>query len=135
MAAIIRQHPRKLVAGIVLIFYLRPTLSYTDSSIHLFIHPYQYHSLQITKKILTGKAGAGYGIAEDILPNPFRTYGVQNIEKRYSAGGGSKNHQPGVSSGRGDHEAVTGNQEKAKGIGSPHHEEHIQPQKPDVSAL
>ena len=70
----------------------------------------------------------------DILPNPFRTYGVQNIEKRYSSGGGSTNHQTGISSARGNPEAVIGNQEKAKGIGSPDHEENYQPQKPDVSA-
>ena len=81
-----------------------------------------------------GLTGASYGVVNDILPNPFRTYGVQNIEKRYSAGGGSKNHQTGIATRRGDDEAVGGNQKTAKGIGSPHHEEHIQPQKPDVSA-
>lgn len=81
-----------------------------------------------------GLTGASYGVVNDILPNPFHTSGVQNIEKRYSAGGGSKNHQTGIATGRGDHDAVVGNQETAKGIGSPHHEEHIQPQKPDVSA-
>ena len=77
--------------------------------------------------------GCGYGVAEDILPNPFRTPGVQNIEKRYSSGGGSKNHLPGAATKRGDHEAVEGNTETAKGIGSPHHEAHYQGQKPDVS--
>ena len=78
--------------------------------------------------------GAGYGIAEDILPNPFRTTGVENIEKRYSSGGGSKNHLPGAATMRGDQDSVVGNTETAKGIGSPHHEAHIQGQKPDVSA-
>ena len=78
-------------------------------------------------------AGAGYGIAEDVLPNPFRTTGVENIEKRYSSGGGAKNHLPGAATKRGDHESVEGNTETAKGIGSPHHEAHVQGQKPDVS--
>ncbi|CAF9915631.1 hypothetical protein IMSHALPRED_002658 [Imshaugia aleurites] len=76
-------------------------------------------------------AGAGYGIAEDVLPNPFRTTGVENIEKRYSSGGGAKNHLPGAATKRGDHESVEGNTETAKGIGSPHHEAHVQGQKPD----
>lgn len=78
--------------------------------------------------------GAAYGIAEDILPNPFRSTGVENIEKRYSSGGGSKNHLPGAATKRGDPDSVVGNTETAKGIGSPHHEAHIQGQKPDVSA-
>ena len=78
--------------------------------------------------------GASYGIAEGILPNPFRTPGVQNIENRYSAGGGSKNHLPGAATKRGNSESVDANTETAKGIGSPHHEAHYQGQKPDVSA-
>ncbi|KAM0802772.1 hypothetical protein BDR22DRAFT_842267 [Usnea florida] len=98
MATLIRRHPRKLVAGVVLI-------------------------------------GAAYGIAEDILPNPFRTTGVENIEKRYSSGGGAKNHLPATSTKRGDHDAVEGNTETAKGIGSPHHEEHVQGQKADPSGF
>lgn len=79
--------------------------------------------------------GAGYGIAEDILPNPLRTPGVKNIEGRYSSGGGSKNHLPGAATKRGHPDSVDGNTETAKGIGSPHHEAHVQGQKPDVSAL
>ncbi|CAF9924808.1 MAG: hypothetical protein ALECFALPRED_002837 [Alectoria fallacina] len=98
MATIIRRHPRKLVAGIILV-------------------------------------GAAYGIAEDILPNPFRSTGVENIEKRYSSGGGSKNHLPGAATKRGDPDSVVGNTETAKGIGSPHHEAHIQGQKPDPSGF
>lgn len=78
--------------------------------------------------------GAGYGVAEGLLPNPFRTPGVQNIENRYSAGGGSKNHLPGAGTKRGDPDQVVGNTETDKGIGSPHHEAHYQGQKPDVSA-
>ena len=78
--------------------------------------------------------GAGYGIAEDILPNPFRTPGVKNIEGRYSSGGGSKNHLPGAATKRGDYDSVDGNTETAKGIGSPHHKDNYQGQKPDVSA-
>ncbi|KAL9135914.1 MAG: hypothetical protein Q9175_002887 [Cornicularia normoerica] len=78
--------------------------------------------------------GAGYGVAEGLLPNPFRTPGVQNIENRYSAGGGSKNHLPGAATKRGDYDSVVGNTETAKGIGSPHHEAHYQGQKPDLQA-
>ncbi len=67
------------------------------------------------------------------MPNPFRTSGVENIEKRYSSGGGSKNHLPATATKRGDHDAVVGNTEKAKGIGSPQYEDTIQGQKPEVS--
>ena len=69
------------------------------------------------------------------LPNPFRTTGVENIEKRYSSGGGSKNHLPATATKRGDHDHVEGNTETAKGIGSPHHQEHFGGQKPDVSGF
>ena len=79
--------------------------------------------------------GASYGVAEGILPNPFRTPGVQNIESRYSSVGGAPNHQPGTSSPRGHPDKIEGNTVTAKGIGTPHHEEKYQEQKPDVSAL
>ncbi|KAF6227223.1 hypothetical protein HO133_008665 [Letharia lupina] len=98
MATIIRRHPRKLVAGIVLV-------------------------------------GVGYGVAEGILPNPLQTSGVQNIEQRYSSGGGSKNHLPGAATKRGHPDSVEGNTETAKGIGSPHHEANYQEQKPDTYRL
>lgn len=98
MATIIRRHPRKLVAGIVLV-------------------------------------GVGYGVAEGILPNPLQTTGVQNIERRYSSGGGSKNHLPGAATKRGHPDSVEGNTETAKGIGSPHHEANYQGQKPDPSGF
>lgn len=77
--------------------------------------------------------GVGYGVAEGILPNPLQTTGVQNIERRYSSGGGSKNHLPGAATKRGHPDSVEGNTETAKGIGSPHHEANYQGQKPDVS--
>lgn len=79
--------------------------------------------------------GASYGVAEGILPNPFRTPGVGNIEKRYSAAGGAPNHQPGTSSPLGHPDKIEGNTVTAKGIGTPHHEENYQGQKPDVSVL
>ena len=59
----------------------------------------------------------------------MRTTGVQNIEKRYSSGGASPSHTPGAATPRGKIDQVTGNQEKSKGIGTPHYEEHIGDQK------
>lgn len=101
-------------------------------------HWYEYAQISPSSEHLNShtimNTGAAYGISEDLLPNPFRTPGVQNIEKRYSSGGGSKNHLPGAATKRGDSDSVVGNTETAKGIGSPHHEAHIQGQKPDVSA-
>ena len=36
------------------------------------------------------------------FPNPYKTQGVQNIEDRYTAGGGQPNHQPGTATARGE---------------------------------
>ena len=58
---------------------------------------------------------------------------MQNIEKRYSSGGGAKNHLPAVSTPRGNPEDVEGRTETNKGIGTPHYKEKIEGQKPDVS--
>lgn len=35
------------------------------------------------------------------FPNPYKTQGVQNIEDRYSAGGGHPTHTPGMATERG----------------------------------
>ncbi|KAL9012434.1 MAG: hypothetical protein Q9173_002804 [Seirophora scorigena] len=64
-------------------------------------------------------------------PTLFRSYGVQNIEKRYSAGGGSHNHTPGQATKLGDSSSVTGNQQAPKGMGTPHYNEKIGEQKPE----
>lgn len=69
------------------------------------------------------------------LPNPFYTSGVQNIEKRYSSGGGSASHTPGTATKLGSTENQTGNVEKAKGIGTPYYQENVGEQKPDVSVM
>ncbi|KAL9021643.1 MAG: hypothetical protein Q9185_001178 [Variospora sp. 1 TL-2023] len=91
MAAIIRQHPRKLIAGGCLVAF--------------YFSPYS--------------------------PTLFRSYGVQNIENRYSAGGGSHNHSPGQATKLGDSSHVTGNQIAPKGMGTPHYQEKIGGQKPE----
>ncbi|KAL8908826.1 MAG: hypothetical protein Q9207_000552 [Kuettlingeria erythrocarpa] len=63
----------------------------------------------------------------------FRTFGVQNIEKRFTAGGGAPNHTPGQATKLGSHTDVTGNQLNHKGVGTPQHEEKIAEQRPEVS--
>ncbi|KAL8922908.1 MAG: hypothetical protein Q9208_004870 [Pyrenodesmia sp. 3 TL-2023] len=93
MAAIIREHPRKLIAGGCLVAF--------------YFSPYS--------------------------PTLFRSYGVQNIEKRYTAGGGAPNHQPGQATKLGSHSEVTGNQLDHKGMGTPHHQERFGEQRPEVS--
>ncbi|KAL8874672.1 MAG: hypothetical protein Q9174_000012 [Haloplaca sp. 1 TL-2023] len=65
-------------------------------------------------------------------PALFRSPGVQNIEKRYSAGGGSKNHLPATGTKTGDHDSVApARQEGNKGMGSPYHQEKIGEQHPE----
>ncbi|KAL9605090.1 MAG: hypothetical protein Q9219_000024 [cf. Caloplaca sp. 3 TL-2023] len=65
-------------------------------------------------------------------PQLFRSYGVENIEKRYTSGGGAPNHLPGQATKLGDHNSVEGNMlDQNKGIGSPHHQEKIGGQKPE----
>ena len=69
--------------------------------------------------------------------NPFaavlKTPGVQNIENRYSSGGGSKDHLPGAATPLGKSDQVAGNVKSPSGIGSEHYQERIAGQKPDVS--
>ena len=68
-------------------------------------------------------------VFSDYLPNPMRTSGVENIEKRYSAGGASPTHTPAAATPRGKIDQVTGNVEKSKGIGTPYYEQHVGDQK------
>ena len=79
--------------------------------------------------------GAWALVQTGTLPNPFYTPGVQNIEKRYSALGGAKNHQPAVATKKGDSEDVVGRQETQKGMGTPFHQEKYGEQRSDVSQL
>ena len=79
--------------------------------------------------------GAWALVQTETLPNPFYTPGVQNIEKRYSALGGAKNHQPAVATKKGDSEDVMGRQETHKGMGTPFHKEKYEEQKGDVSQV
>lgn len=58
---------------------------------------------------------------------------MQNIENRYSALGGAKNHQPAVATKKGDSEDVVGRQETQKGMGTPFHQEKYGEQRSDVS--
>jgi len=81
-------------------------------------------------------SAGGYVLSDYIpLPNPFYTTGVQNIEKRYSAGGGSATHQPAVATKLGSHDDQSGNVEEGKGIGTPYFRENYSEQKPDVSGI
>ncbi|CAE7201664.1 hypothetical protein P3342_010697 [Pyrenophora teres f. teres] len=50
-----------------------------------------------------GAAGFGYYLymRQYWFPNPYKTQGVQNIEDRFSAGGGHPTHQPAAASERG----------------------------------
>ena len=72
-------------------------------------------------------------VQNGVLPNPFYTPGVQNIEKRYSSGGGTKNHLPAAGTKLGDSEDVLPRQETQKGMGTPYQQEKYGEQKPDVS--
>lgn len=63
----------------------------------------------------------------------FRSYGVQNIERRFSAGGGSPSHTPGAATKLGDMSNVTSGQEKSTGRGTPYHQEKFGEQRPEVS--
>ncbi|KAL8707917.1 MAG: hypothetical protein Q9220_007137 [cf. Caloplaca sp. 1 TL-2023] len=92
MAAIIRTHPRKIIAGVAI---------------------------------------AGF-LASPYAPAVFHTPGVDNIEKRWSAGGGSRNHTPATATKLGDPDNVAGNLVEEKGMGSPHYQEKIGGQKPEV---
>lgn len=68
-------------------------------------------------------------------PELFRTPGVQNIENRYSSGGGSKHHTPGAGTMRGNSDDVAPRGDewnKKSGMGSAEWQEKIAEQKADV---
>lgn len=54
-------------------------------------------------------AGGGVGFTYYMFmrqywfPNPYKTRGVQNIEDRFSSGGATETHTPGVATKRGNH--------------------------------
>jgi hypothetical protein len=60
--------------------------------------------LSVPKIFMAGSAcGFGYYLymRQYWFPNPYKTQGVQNIEDRYSAGGGHPTHTPGTATKRG----------------------------------
>jgi len=67
------------------------------------------------------------------IGNIFRTPGVENIENRYSAGGGAKTHLPGSATPLGRSDLVTGNTEHQQGIGTEKFAKSQGDQKPAVS--
>ncbi|KAF2725683.1 hypothetical protein K431DRAFT_281046 [Polychaeton citri CBS 116435] len=72
----------------------------------------------------------GLGAAVYLSPiNPFHTPGVQNVTDRYSAGGGSHNHQPGVATQRGRADITSSDQISPKGADTKHFEENVASQK------
>jgi len=123
MAGIIKNHPRKLVAGGVLIAGECNPPQRAALCLRQFQLPGDLILNCVPLAAFTGR---------EYLPNPFRTPGVSNIETRWSSGGGAQNHTPGTATKRGSHDAVVGNVETSKGMGTPHWEEHIGGQKPEV---
>ncbi|PNS20513.1 hypothetical protein CAC42_5963 [Sphaceloma murrayae] len=69
--------------------------------------------------------------------NPMNTPGVQNIEDRWSAGGGSDKHTPGVatprggSPGSGNSELTGNNQVNPRGLPTSHYKDNVSDQKVD----
>ena len=60
--------------------------------------------LSVPKIFMAGGAvGFGYYLfmRQYWFPNPYKTQGVQNIEDRFSSGGGSPTHTPAAGSQRG----------------------------------
>ncbi|OAL06679.1 hypothetical protein IQ06DRAFT_288553 [Phaeosphaeriaceae sp. SRC1lsM3a] len=60
--------------------------------------------LSVPKIFMAGGAvGFGYYLymRQYWFPNPYKTQGVQNIEDRFSAGGGHPTHTPGMATMRG----------------------------------
>ena len=78
--------------------------------------------------VLAGLQYTGLNPISSILKTP----GVQNIEHRYSSGGGSKDHLPGAATPRGNPDNVEGNTVKHQGVGSTAFSENISSQKPNV---
>ncbi|MCJ1384840.1 hypothetical protein MMC17_007958 [Xylographa soralifera] len=81
--------------------------------------------------VLAGLQYTGLNPISSVLKTP----GVQNIEHRYSSGGGSKDHLPGAATPRGNPDNVEGNTVKHQGVGSSAFGEHISSQKPDPSGF
>ncbi|MCJ1408586.1 hypothetical protein MMC19_002661 [Ptychographa xylographoides] len=92
---------------------------------------YQVHKRKIIFVGALGGLGALQYTGLNPVSNILRTPGVENIEKRYSAGGGSKNHLPGAATPLGNHDAVDGNVQKHQGVGSEKFLNSISDQKPD----
>ncbi|KAF2133967.1 hypothetical protein P153DRAFT_280520 [Dothidotthia symphoricarpi CBS 119687] len=70
-----------------------------------------------------GAAGFGYYLymRQFWFPNPYKTQGVQNIEDRFSAGGGNPTHTPAMATERGSTTNNEGRQQHAnKGPDSDH---------------
>ncbi|KAF2797779.1 hypothetical protein K505DRAFT_322303 [Melanomma pulvis-pyrius CBS 109.77] len=84
-------------------------------------------------------AGGGVGFTYYLFmrqywfPNPYKTRAVQNIEDRFSSGGATPTHTPGVATKLG---SSTDNESRAagghKGPDSEHFKNHISDQKPDA---
>jgi hypothetical protein len=68
------------------------------------------------------------------FPNPYKTREVQNIEDRFSAGGGSTHHTPGAGTMRGDASNIESRQMgEEKGPQSDYHKKNISEQQSEVS--
>lgn len=125
-----------VVAGMEL-----PSCPNSLSTTHTHTHRYIYIYIKSARTLLTylcpppttGLIAAPY-LGFD-LPNPFRTPGVQNIEKRFTAGGGSPTHTPATASKRGNQDVVEGNQDKHKGLGTKYWQDNYGEQRTEVGAV
>ncbi|KAF2702953.1 hypothetical protein K504DRAFT_463966 [Pleomassaria siparia CBS 279.74] len=84
-------------------------------------------------------AGGGVGFTYYLymrqywFPNPYKTRGVQNIEDRFSSGGATATHTPGVATQRGSPTSNESNaQDGHKGVGSEYFKENHASQKTDA---
>ena len=98
-------------------------------------HPLSFHVPGMSLQKMRKYSSIGLTAGALTFFNPFRTPAVSAIEDRYSSGGASRNHTPGVATPRGKIDQVHGNQEKHAGIGTPEWDEKIGGQKPNVSSL
>ncbi|KAL1302241.1 hypothetical protein AAFC00_002664 [Neodothiora populina] len=62
--------------------------------------------------------------------NPFQTQATQNVTNRFSSGGGSDVHTPGVATKRGDASVTTNDQINPKGMNTEHYKELQADQRP-----
>ncbi|KAH8731360.1 hypothetical protein GQ44DRAFT_325721 [Phaeosphaeriaceae sp. PMI808] len=80
--------------------------------------------LSVPKVFMAGGAvGFGYYLfmRQYWFPNPYKTQGVQNIEGRFSAGGGHPTHTPATATKRGSSsDDESGTQDGHKGPDSEH---------------